>query len=153
MSYSKTEKTVLGYAEPIAAQQGLSVWDVEFKKEGKDYYLNVYLDKEGGVSIQDCENVSRALEAILDKEDPIPQAYVLVVSSAGLDRPLKRESDFLKFLGSLVDVKLYAPLNGTKEFTATLVGYHDHTVILEYEGQNLEIAQERFSSIRLSVVF
>ena len=95
MAKSNTEKKVLPLLEPIVAERGLELVDLEFVKEGANWYLRVYIDKEGGVSIDDCEAVSRALEAKLDEKDPIEQAYVLEVSSPGIDRPLKKDADFI----------------------------------------------------------
>ena len=153
MGYSKTEETVFNLSLPIAEAYGLSLWDVEFKKEGSEYFFLVFLDKEGGVSIDDCESVSRELSDKLDEADPISQAYMLEVCSAGLDRQLKRDSDFEKFIGHDVDVRLYAPIGGRKEFTAELKGYADGIITLLYDGEVVEIHKEKTSSVRLSVKF
>ncbi len=153
MAYSKIEQLVLELAEPIAAAYGLSIWDVEFKKEGKENVLRVYIDKEGGVSIDDCEQVSVTLSERLDVHDPIPSAYSLEVSSAGLDRKLKRESDFLRYIGHPVDVKLYAAIDGLKDFTAELAGYREGVVSLRYEQNLIEIPLDKAASIRLAVIF
>lgn len=153
MGYNNTEKIVYDISVPIAEKNGLSVWDVEFKKEGSDYYLRVYVDKEGGVAIDDCESVSRELSDRLDELDPISQAYMLEVCSAGLDRQLKRESDFLAFLGSTVDVKLYASVNGSKEFTAELKAFENGTVTLCTDGEEFTLTMDKIASVRLSVVF
>lgn len=153
MAYNNTEQKVYDISLPIAEKNGLSVWDVEFKKEGSDYYLRVYVDKEGGVSIDDCEAVSRELSDKLDELDPISQAYMLEVCSAGIDRQLKRESDFLAFLGSDVDVKLYAPLNGEKEFTAELINYENGVLTLKKDKNEIELPLDKIASVRLSVVF
>ena len=153
MAYNNTEQKVYDISLPIAEKNGLSVWDVEFKKEGSDYYLRVYVDKEGGVSIDDCEMVSRELSDKLDELDPISQAYMLEVCSAGIDRQLKRESDFLAFLGSDVDVKLYAPLNGEKEFSAELINFENGVVTLKKDGNELAMSLDKIASVRLSVVF
>ncbi len=153
MAYSKIEQLVYELAEPLAAAVKTTVWDVEYKKEGKTNVLRVYIDKTDGVGINDCEAVSVALSAKLDELDPIPSAYSLEVSSAGLDRRLKRESDFLQYIGHLVDVKLYAPQNGLKDFTAELVGYVDGTIRLRYEEQVLELSMDAVASVRLAVVF
>ncbi|MBE7022020.1 MAG: ribosome maturation factor RimP [Ruminococcaceae bacterium] len=139
--------------EPLCASLGLSVWDVEFKKEGKTNVLRVYIDKEGGVSIDDCEAVSVALSEKLDERDPIPTAYSLEVSSAGLDRQLKRPSDFLRYIGHQVDVKLYGPMEGLKDFTAELKDFKDETIFLNYEGKAMEIPLSKTVSVRLAVIF
>lgn len=147
---AEVEKLLL----PITERLGLSVWDIEFVKEGPEYFLRVYIDKEeGGVGIDDCEAVSRALSDELDRTDPIQQAYVLEVSSAGMDRLLKRESDFLRYLGEMIDIKLYAPICGVKEMTARLVGYSDGAVTVDYDGQELVIDLAKTVSVRLAVIF
>ena len=153
MAYNKTEALVLSFLEPIAKDNAVEIWDVEFKKEGPDYVLRVYLDKEEGISIDDCEKVSRALEAVLDEKDPISQAYLLEVSSAGLDRSIKYDFHFEKCMGKEVDVKLFAPLNGAKEFTATLTGFGEGIVSLEQDGETLSVPQDKISQLRLAVVF
>ena len=153
MAYNKTEKEVLVLLEPIVEEKRMTVWDIEFKKEGKDYFLRVFLDKEGGIAIDDCEYVSRALEEKLDETDPIPQAYMLEVSSAGLDRAIKYDFHFKACMGKKVDVKLFAPLNGVKEFTAVLEGFKEGIVSLAYESEVLEIPQEKISQLRLTVEF
>lgn len=107
---SKLTDAVHALAEPVAAQQGCEIWDVEYVKEAGGRYLRVYIDKPDGVSIQDCENFSRALDPILDEADPIPDSYVFEVSSAGAERQLKRPSDFARFLGAQVEVRLYQPV-------------------------------------------
>lgn len=153
MAYSKVEQLVYELAEPIAAAADITVWDVEFKKEGKANVLRVYIDKAGGISIDDCEKVSLALSEKLDELDPIPSAYSLEVSSAGLDRRLKRESDFLQFIGHLVDVKLYAPIDGVKDFTAELLGYQNGVITLRCDEKTIEVPQDKAASVRLAVVF
>ncbi len=153
MAYNKTEKEVLALLEPIVEEKRMTVWDIEFKKEGKDYFLRVFLDKEGSIAIDDCEYVSRALEEKLDETDPIPQAYMLEVSSAGLDRTIKYDFHFEKCMGKKVDVKLFAPLNGVKEFTAVLEGFKEGIVSLAYESEVLEIPREKISQLRLTVEF
>lgn len=153
MAYNKTEQQVFDLALPMVENAGLSMWDVEYKKEGSDYYLRVFVDKEDGVCIDDCEKISRELSDKLDELDFIKEAYMLEVCSAGLDRQLKRESDFLAFLGSEVDVKLYAPIDGKKEFCATLLNYNDGIVTLSYDGKEIEVSLDKTASIRLAVIF
>lgn len=153
MAYNKTEKEVLAFLEPIAAECGVEVWDIEFKKEGPDYVLRVFLDKEGGIAIDDCERVSRNLEAVLDEKDPISQAYLLEVSSAGLDRAIKYDFHFEKCMGKNVDVKLFAPLNGSKEFTAQLTGFTGTDVVLTADGEAITIPLDKISQLRLTVEF
>ena len=108
----KITDQVAAFAEPIVVEHGCSLWDVEYVREGSDYILRLYIDKPGGVDISDCEAISRAVDPILDERDPIPGSYQFEVCSAGLERALKRESDFQQFMGSPVTVKLYRPYNG-----------------------------------------
>jgi ribosome maturation factor RimP len=109
---SKITDRIWQLAEPVVKEQGCEIWDVEYVKEAGGWYLRLYIDREGGVSIDDCEAVSRAFDPILDEEDPIPTSYVFEVSSAGAERALKRPGDFEKFMGSFVEVKLYKPVDG-----------------------------------------
>ena len=117
----KVTEQVAALAEPIVQAQGCSLWDVEYVREGSEYFLRLYIDKEGGVDIDDCEAVSRAVDPILDEKDPIPGSYQFEVCSAGLERALKRPSDFQQFMNSPVTVKLYRPHNGLKEIPGILV--------------------------------
>lgn len=154
MAYNATENAVFELALPIVEANGVSVWDVEYKKEGQDLVLRVYIDKDGGVAIDDCEKVSRSLEEMLDKKDLIKQAYILEVSSAGIDRALKRDSDFLMFLNHKVDVKLYKAENGVKEFTALLLDFKDGAMVLKTEDdKEMILPKEKASSVRLTVEF
>ena len=153
MAYNKVEKEVLNILEPICETQGVSIWDVEFKKEGPDYYLRVFLDKDEGIGIDDCERVSRSLDVILDEKDFIEPKYILEVSSAGLDRVIKYDFHFEKCMGKEVDVKLFAPIDGEKEFTAVLSGYDGNTVELMKEDKALSLPKDKISQIRLAVIF
>lgn len=151
---SNTEGKVLPYLEPIVAENGLELVDLEFVKEGANWYLRVYIDKEGGVSIDDCEAVSRALEAKLDEADPIAQAYILEVSSPGIDRPLKKDADFVKYRGEIVDVKLYQPKEGAKQHQGRLLGLEDGVLSIEVEnGAVLTFEQKEIAGVRLAVIF
>ena len=113
---SKITDTVSELARPIVEAEGCSLWDVEYVREAGTRFLRVYIDKQGGVDIDDCERISRRLDPVLDEADPIPESYVFEVGSAGIERELKRPGDFLAFLGSEVEVKLYQPVNGQKSF-------------------------------------
>ena len=112
-------------AAPIVEEQGCSLWDVEYVKEAGTWYLRVLIDKEGGVDILDCENISRALSDLLDEADPIEGSYTLEIGSAGAERVLKRPADFQRYLNSPVLVKLYKPVDGRKEFPGTLTAYNE----------------------------
>ena len=122
---SKVTETVTALAAPVAAELGLELWDVEYVREAGQWFLRVYIDKDGGVSINDCEALSRALDPVLDEADPIPDSYVFEVGSAGAERELKRPSDFEKFMGSEVEVKLYQPYEGKKSIVGKLEGYEN----------------------------
>ena len=153
MAYNKTEKEVKELLNPIIEEKGITLWDIEFKKEGPSYVLRIYLDKDGGIGINDCEEVSRALSAVLDEKDPIPQAYMLEVSSAGLDRIIKYDFHFEKCMGKNVDVKLFATLDGVKEFTAKLIGFDGENVTMEKDGSEETLPFDKISSLRLTVEF
>ena len=154
MAKSNTEKKVLPLLEPIVEEKGLELVDVEFVKEGANWYLRIYIDKDGGVSIDDCEGVSRALEAKLDEADPIEQAYILEVSSPGIDRPLKKDADFVKFQGEIIDIKLYKAVNGKKQYQGKLLGLADGIISLEEENGNVcTFTQKECADVRLAVIF
>ena len=119
---AKVTDVVAQLAQPIVEQAGCTLWDVEYVKEAGEWFLRVYIDKEGGVDIDDCEAVSRPLSDLLDEADPIQGSYTFEVSSAGLDRPLKKPEHFARCAGQLVDVRFYRPLDGRKEYTGALVG-------------------------------
>lgn len=149
---SNTEQKVLPYLEPIAAENAVALVDLEFVKEGANWYLRVYIDKEGGVTIDDCEAVSRALEAKLDADDPIEQAYILEVSSPGIDRPLKKDADFVKYQGETVDVKLYKAKDGRKQFQGKLLGLAEDVLSIEEAGETLAFERKDVASVRLAVL-
>lgn len=154
MAKSNTEKKILPLLEPIVEEKGLELVDVEFVKEGANWYLRIYIDKDGGVSIDDCEGVSRALEAKLDETDPIEQAYILEVSSPGIDRPLKKDADFVKFQGEIIDMKLYKALDGKKQYQGKLLGLQDGVISLEEEdGTVRTFTQKETADVRLAVIF
>ncbi len=133
----KITDQVWEFAEPLVQACGCSLWDVEYVREGGEWFLRLYLDKEGGVDIDDCEAVSRAVDPVLDEKDPIPESYRFEVCSAGLERQLKRPSDFERYLGEPVLVKLYRPRDGQKEFPGRLVRYEDGAVTIEMRGREV----------------
>lgn len=148
---SKITDTVLALAQPVVEAEGCEIWDVEYVKEAGAWYLRVYIDKAGGVSIDDCEAVSRALDPVLDEADPIPTSYIFEVSSAGVERELKRPRDFEKFLGSQVEVRHYQPVEGAKAHTGTLLGYADGAVTIEINGAEKTYQKAQVAQVRLSV--
>ena len=149
----KITQTVAELARPIVEARGCSLWDVEYVREGADYILRVAIDKEGGVDIDDCEAVSRALDPILDEHDPIPDHYQFEVCSAGLERALKRPEDFARFLGSPVTVKLYRPVNGLKEIPAVLRGHEDGRVTVDTGKETVTFEKSQVALVRLRVEF
>lgn len=149
---SKVEKIVWDAAEPIAKGFGCSIYDVEYIKEGQNYFLRVFIDKDGGVSTDDCEAVSRALDPVLDELDPIENAYFLEISSPGLDRRLSRPEHFAAAIGKSVDIKLFSPINGSKEITGILRGFDGSVIALETETGDIEIEKQKASVVRLTVI-
>ena len=147
-----TEK-VWQFAEPLVQAQGCSLWDVEYVREGGEWFLRLYIDKDGGVNIDDCEAVSRAVDPVLDEKDPIPESYRFEVCSAGLERVLKRPSDFERFLGEPVLVKLYRPKNGQTEFPGVLKGYAGGAVTIDMNGTELTFEKPEVALVRLRVEF
>lgn len=149
---SEYEQRAEALLEPIVEANNFELVDVEYVKEGSDYYLRAYIDKEGGITIDDCEIVSRAFEEKLDKENFIKDPYVLEVSSPGLTRPLKKEKDFARSIGKLIEIKTYKAINKEKSFTGTLMSYDDDTVTIESDGELLSIERANISLIRLAFV-
>jgi len=142
---NRVEKIVAELAEPIVAAQGCLLWSVEYMKEGARWVLRVLIDRDGGVSTTHCEAISRALDPLLDERDPIQNVYMLEVSSAGLERPLKRPEDFLRCMGRMVLIKLYTDRQGAREFVGTLEAYDGETVTLEghppFHKKNVALAR------------
>ena len=138
-------------ARPHVEAEGCSLWDVEYVREAGTWYLRIFIDKEGGLSIDDCERISRRLDPVLDEEDPIPDSYVFEVGSAGADRELKRPGDFEQFMGSEVDVNLYQPVDGSKLYTGTLCGYDDGRVSIDCGGKSRSFDKSQLAQVRLHV--
>jgi ribosome maturation factor RimP len=142
--------------DPILVSMGLDLWDLEFQKQGPKWLLRVYIDREigGGVTLKDCETVSRDLSAALDVEDIIPHAFTLEVSSPGLDRTLSKPEHFIRFAGSTVKIKTYQQINGEKVFRGKLLGMADSVVSIELEaGTVLEIPMTNITKASLEVEF
>ena len=150
----KITEIVRELAQPVAEENGCELWDVEYVREAGQWYLRLYLDKEGGVNILDCEAVSRKVSDLLDEADPIESSYMFEVSSAGAERALKRPGDFERFMGSAVLVKTYKPKDGRKEFAGTLAGYEDGAVLLDMgTGEPLSFEKSESALVRLRVEF
>ena len=148
---SKFTEKVAALARPIVEEEGCTLWDVEYVREAGTWYLRIFVDKEGGLSIDDCERISRRLDPMLDEADPIPDSYVFEVGSAGAERELKRPSDFEQFLGSEVEVRLYQPVNGAKAFVGKLKGYDDGDVTIENGGSDMRFDKSRVALVKLHI--
>ena len=148
------ESRVERYLLPLVEEHHFELVDVEYVKEAGTWYLRAYIDKEGGIAVDDCEVISRALSSWLDKEDFIDDSYILEVSSPGLGRPLKKEKDFVRSMGKDVDVRLYRQLNKQKEFTGALSAYDENTVTLTMEdGSQMVFEKADIALIRLALDF
>lgn len=150
---NKTEIRALELGEETARKQNVYIVDVTYKKTDDTYSLCYYIDKDGGVGIDECESFSKAVEEILDREDFIENNYTLEVSSPGADRTLTKEREFLYYKGREVDVKLYKAENGLKEFTGVLTDYRDDAAVIDVDGQIMEIPAKQAVYIRLSFKF
>jgi len=149
----KVTELVAKLARPVVEENGCELWDVEYVREGSEYFLRLYLDKEGGVDINDCERISRAMDPILDEKDPISNSYHFEVCSAGLERSLKRPSDFERFMGSAITVKLYRPRNGLKEIPCVLTGYEDGKITVTAGKETITFEKSEVALVRLRVEF
>ena len=148
------ESTIEELVQPIIDSNNFELVDVEYVKEAGEYYLRVFVDKEGGISLNECEVVSRALSEILDIKDPIKDNYYLEVSSPGLDRPLKKDKDFVRYQGRDVEIKLYKPLNGSKQFEGELVGLtEDKNIKVIIDNEEVEFNKKDVALIRLAIKF
>lgn len=149
----KITELVESFARPVVEEHGCKLWDVEYVREGSDYFLRLYIDKDGGVDITDCEAISRAVDPILDEKDPISESYHFEVCSAGLERALKRPGDFEQFMNSPVTVKLYRPRNGLKELPCILRGYDDGRVTVACGKETITFEKSEVALVRLRVEF
>ena len=151
----KVTELTADLAAPAIAEQGCTLWDVEYVKEAGSWYLRVLLDKEGGVDILDCEAISRKLDVLLDEADPIEGSYTLEVGSAGAERALKRPSDFVRYMSSPVLVKLYRNLDGRKEFAGHLAAYDEESgaVTVTVGTQTFTFEKKDVALVRLRVEF
>jgi len=149
----KITDQVAEFAKPVVEGFGCQLWDVEYVREGSERFLRVFIDKDGGIDIDDCEKIHRALDPILDEKDPIAESYHFEVCSAGLERPLKRPADFEKFMNSPILVKLYRPRNGLKELPGILRGYEEGRVTLEAGKETITFEKSEVALVRLRVEF
>lgn len=150
---SKVADMVATLAEPLVTSQGCRLWDVEYVKEAGNWFLRIYIDKEGGVFIDDCENISRIVSDLLDEADPISESYTFEVSSAGADRVLKKPAHFEAYLNTMVDLRLYKARNGTKNLTGILSGYDSETITLTVGAETIPFPHKEVAQVRLHVSF
>lgn len=146
---ARTEELLL----PIAEQYGVEIYDVEYVKEGSEWYLRAYIDKPEGVNIIDCENVSRALSDVLDKEDFVEEAYILEVSSPGLGRTLKKDKHLEKSIGKEVEIRLYKPIDKCKEFSGVLEKFDKDSITITTDGRESSFKRSDIALIRLALDF
>ncbi|MBQ7821359.1 MAG: ribosome maturation factor RimP [Clostridia bacterium] len=133
---------------PTVSELDYDLWDVEYVKEGSEYYLRITIDREEGITIDDCEKVHRAIDPLLDEADPIEDSYHLEVSSPGIERELKYDWHFDEFVGCTVEAKLYAPLNGAKSFVGALVSRTDEGVTLDQSGTAVTIPNDNIAKVQ-----
>ena len=154
MSQGKVEQLVEQMVLPVMDDLHCELVDIEYKKEGSHWYLRIYIDKQpGGVTIDDCQAVSERISDLLDESDPIPHSYFLEVSSPGLDRILKKDSDFERYKGSKVDVSLYKPKDGRKKFTGELIERTEDQLLIQDRNEILSFPRSDVAMVRLSVEF
>lgn len=146
---SKTEELVM----PLIEQNNFELVDVEYVKEGSNWYLRVYIDKESGINVDDCELISRALSDLLDEKDFIEEAYILEVSSPGLGRPLKKEKDFARSIGEEVEIKLYRMKDGRKDYKGVLKAYDKESVTIDEDDTEIVFLRSEIALIRLAFDF
>lgn len=147
---SRTEALLL----PLMEEFGFELVDVEYVKEGGSWYLRAYIDKEGGITVNDCEAVARRMNDLLDEEDFVEESYIFEVSSPGLGRPLKKEKDYIRSIGKDVEIRTYRAINRSKEFTGALKAYTDDTVTIETgDGEEMTFQKKEIALIRLAFDF
>lgn len=144
---SKVTEKVEALARHVVEDEGCELWSVEYVREAGSWYLRVFIDKDGGVGIDDCERISRRLDPILDEADPIPDSYVFEVGSAGAERELKRPSDFEKFMGSEVEVKLYQPYEGKKSLVGKLEAFDNGDITVS----SVQLKKSQIAQVKLHI--
>lgn len=143
--------TIQGFAEPLLADMSMELVEIQFRREGHGWVLRLFIDKEGGITIDDCAAVSREISAYLEVEDLIDHAYHLEVSSPGLERPLRKREDFIRFAERLVRIKLREPINGQRVLIGTLLGFEGEMVLLEMDNETVRIDMENIAKARLTL--
>lgn len=149
----KVEDILLGLSMPILEKYNFEFVDTEYKKEGGQWYLRLFIDKEGGITIDDCQIVSEELSEKLDEIDPIDHSYIFEVSSPGIERPLKNERDYRRNLNKMLEIKFYEPLNGKKVIEGELVGYNDDQVRINYNGEIIELKKSLIAIMKPLIKF
>lgn len=145
---SKVEESVWTAVEPVIADLGYSIYDVEYLKEGTNWYLRVYIDKNEGISIEDCETVSRAIDPVLDKLDPIKTPYTLEVSSPGIERVLRRDEHFERYMGEEIEVSLFKAVDGDKKIKGSLKSFNGNSLEIEFDNKVLNIDMKDISVVK-----
>lgn len=153
MSKAKVEDVVYELCKPVTDKHNYELVEIEYKKEGGEWYLRIYIDKEGGVTLDDCQLVSEEVSELLDEADPIDTSYIFEVSSPGIERPLKTERDYQKSMGKLVEAKLFAPLDGKKVIEGLLTGYTEDSVELEQNKNKILLDKKQIAIIKPVIVF
>ncbi|MBU5346591.1 ribosome maturation factor RimP [Paenibacillus sp. LC231] len=153
MSTSKIKTTVEEMVQPYLDEHGFELVDVEYVKEGSNWFLRVFVDKDGGIDIDDCGLISEYLSQKLDENDPIPTAYFLEVSSPGAERPLKKKEDVAKSVGKNVFVTVYEPINGLKEFEGKLESFDNEELVIQTVKKQYVIPYAKVASARLAIIF
>ncbi|SLJ97499.1 MULTISPECIES: ribosome maturation factor RimP [unclassified Paenibacillus] len=153
MSTTNIKSTVEEMIQPYLNEQGFELVDIEYVKEGSNWFLRVYVDKEGGIDIDDCVLISEKLSAKLDENDPIPTIYFLEVSSPGAERPLKKPEDVAKSVGKNVFVTTYEPVNGIKEFEGKLLSFDNGELVIEAGKKQHAILYDKVATARLAILF
>ena len=148
---SKITDKVTELARPVVEEEGCTLWDVEYVREAGNWYLRVFIDKEGGVGIEDCERISRRLDPLLDEADPISDSYTFEVGSAGAERELKRPTDFEQFMGHEVELRLYQPVNNSKVFVGELAGYDNGDVSVTVGGSTMRFMKSQVALVKLHI--
>ena len=150
---AKIDEALEKIAADVCERHGVYIYNTEYKKEGSEYFLRLYIDKDGGVTIEDCENVSREISPLLDDFTFIKEAYIFEVSSPGIDRALSRDWHFEKVMGEEIDIKLFAPLDGKKEISGILTKYENGEITVSVNDKEITIEKGKAASVRLAFTF
>jgi ribosome maturation factor RimP len=153
MAKTKIVELVEEIITPCVQESGLELVDVEFVREGGSWYLRIYIDKPGGIGIEDCGQLSQKIDRLLDEKDPIPQSYHLEVSSPGIERPLKKISDYNRFAGELAVITTFVPFDGKKKITGRITAARGDDIVIDSDGKELSIPFRQVASARLKVEF